>query len=75
MRLFKEEILLALENIAKRESSAYTKYKEVVEQCRKDRLIVQKECSHEWRYYPDPSGNNDSEYICDICEKSQRRIN
>jgi len=31
-----------------------------------------KECCHDWHFLPDPSGNNDSEYICDNCGKYSR---
>ncbi len=35
---------------------------------------MQKECPHWSRtYHPDASGNNDSCYICDICEAEARR--
>lgn len=28
---------------------------------------LQTQCNHDWRFIPDPSGNNDSEYHCDKC--------
>lgn len=27
----------------------------------------QKKCKHKFTFYPDPSGNNDSESVCDFC--------
>lgn len=30
-------------------------------------------CAHDWQYVPDPSGNNDSAYICIICKKWTKR--
>ena len=27
----------------------------------------QKQCTHNWKYVPDASGNNDSYHHCDIC--------
>ncbi len=33
---------------------------------------LQKQCSHiREHYYPDPSGNNDSCYVCDVCGKER----
>lgn len=35
---------------------------------------IREECQHyEVEYYPDPSGNNDSSYVCQLCGKDRRR--
>jgi predicted dithiol-disulfide oxidoreductase (DUF899 family) len=33
---------------------------------------IRKQCPHsEESYYPDPSGNNDSTYTCDVCGRDR----
>lgn len=31
-------------------------------------------CPHDWEYFSDPSGNNDSGYVCSACGKETRHI-
>ena len=31
-------------------------------------------CPHDWVYHPDPSGNNDSGYVCSICDEERKRL-
>ena len=33
--------------------------------------LIQNGCKHSWRFIPDASGNNDSEYVCRMCELRQ----
>ena len=33
---------------------------------------LRKRCTHDWQYHPDPSGNNDSEWVCNACHESRR---
>lgn len=35
---------------------------------------IQLRCPHEWRFVPDPSGNSDSGYVCEICGLWRRKI-
>jgi hypothetical protein len=35
---------------------------------------IQSECIHDYKYHPDPSGNNDSWYICEGCGLEAKRI-
>lgn len=35
---------------------------------------IRAECPHDYKYHPDPSGNNDSEYVCEVCGNSRRRL-
>lgn len=46
-------------------------YEEKIKFVDKEILDVQKKCPHIWKYYPDPSGNNDSCYDCLICGKEE----
>lgn len=47
------------------------KHKEVLSVIAAKIIALQKKCPH-WTktYHPDPSGNNDSFYTCDICDKT-----
>lgn len=37
-------------------------------------IRIQNRCPHIWKYYSDPSGNNDSGYICEICRLFKKKI-
>lgn len=39
-----------------------------------ERKAVIARCPHDWRYEPDPSGNNDSYYECRVCGTTSRRL-
>ena len=50
------------------------KYKADLEELSHRLKKIRDECPHhEVTYHPDPSGNNDSSYDCDLCGKSARR--
>lgn len=36
-------------------------------------MTLAEKCPHVWVYQPDPSGNNDSGYWCELCQKWQKR--
>jgi hypothetical protein len=36
--------------------------------------ILQSLCPHNFKYHPDPSGNNDSFYQCELCREERKRI-
>ena len=70
-----KRIRMRLLNIAAQESQLkeliIEKRQYIAEQLRD----VQAECTHsDVRFEPDPSGNGDSEYRCEICKKVQPRI-
>lgn len=49
--------------------------KESIALVRKDTRYIRSLCKHEkTTYHPDPSGNNDSCYTCDICGLEKRRF-
>ena len=50
-------------------------YAEKRDLCRKQIKNIQCSCSHpSTTYCPDPSGNNDSSYVCDFCGLEKRRF-
>lgn len=63
-----KKILNAIDNREQALASINKQYNEDVDKFRKDIKEIMKTCSHDFRiYHPDPSGNNDSYYSCDIC--------
>lgn len=60
------------------EQQLYDADKEFREKCKdinKKLSLLRKECSHENKTWnPDPSGNNDSYYSCDICGAEGKRL-
>lgn len=50
-------------------------YRERCEEINKKLSLLRKECSHQNKTWnPDPSGNNDSFYSCDVCGTEGKRI-
>lgn len=54
-------------------TDAETRHKDEIRDLYKRLNDLSKECEHNWEYYPDPSGNNDSCYICNECSKEVKR--
>ena len=46
-------------------------YKKDIQNLKSLIVVEQKTCSHIWKYYPDPSGNNGSCNVCLICDKME----
>lgn len=44
-----------------------------VERLHAERRKLAMRCPHDWKYHPDPSGNNDSHYICDVCGRTSSK--
>jgi argininosuccinate lyase len=50
-------------------------YKRDVKDIERKISLLRKECKHpEIKYWPDPSGNNDSCEVCQICGKEAKRL-
>ena len=65
-----QEIKRIINSIGMRKNRIMEEYKEKLAQLNKDIVETQKLCPHlETTYYPDASGNNDSETTCDWCGK------
>lgn len=46
-----------------------------IEKLREIQIHLRTICDHSERsFYPDPSGNNDSYYVCDICGLEKKRF-
>ena len=53
-------------------NNLYKKYEEDVKSVQKKMIEIAFKCKHyEIKYYSDPSGNNDSGYICQTCGKDR----
>jgi hypothetical protein len=79
-----DEIYVAYMNeveLRKKLKSHYIEINELNRKYRKDANSIQKsiceirkECKHyEIKYYSDPSGNNDSGYVCQLCGKDRHK--
>lgn len=64
---------LALETVRRRLQSIRAHRSNVLEACAKQEAEVKARCPHDWRYEPDPSGNNDSTYECSVCGAQSKR--
>lgn len=50
-------------------------FRESIKKLNKIMSLVQQLCDHsETKYYPDPSGNNDSCHVCQICGLEKKRF-
>lgn len=64
-------LLKEARNIKSMQAEAETKHKGELKHLRDKWCDLQSRCPHhETTFYPDPSGNNDSKTVCDVCEKS-----
>ena len=61
---FRDEIYKANEKHKLKIESIYQKLDKIRELCKHSKTT----------YWPDPSGNNDYSYTCDICGKKDRRL-
>jgi uncharacterized ferritin-like protein (DUF455 family) len=52
-------------------ASLDAQYRHSVKEYQKQLDAIQNQCEHKWRYVSDPSGNNDSGYICEGCGKEK----
>jgi len=63
-----------LRSITRDEQDEEERHKKAVGEINARRVDLQKQCPHlETTYYPDASGNNDSEHICDLCGRRAHR--
>lgn len=67
-----KQIKIAINDEWKKIEKCKSLYEKKVKSHKQNISKIQKECSHTREtYYPDPSGNNDSSYTCDICGKER----
>lgn len=68
-----KETISALLKLTKESDKIEKQYHKKLKALSEKRVLIQKQCKHKWKYLPDPSGNNDSEYVCEICNLYCRR--
>lgn len=65
-----EQIIKDLRRIDDKERKLLEEYNAKLKALGGEKKMIQDKCPHYvTTYYPDPSGNNDSETTCDICGK------
>lgn len=69
-----EKIANSQINFLRKEQKLKDKYEEDKKSLRAELVKLQEGCPHyDTSYHPDPSGNNDSDYECNICGKWSSR--
>lgn len=70
-----DEIRLAMEKVELRVIRERRRHEKAMKELNTELAVIRNACPHrKTKYWPDPSGNNDSEHECLVCGKSAHRL-
>jgi len=65
---------LTIETVVRRRRAADLELENVTVYHDREMRDLRERCPHDWKYEGDPSGNNDSGYVCRACGKETRKL-
>jgi hypothetical protein len=69
-----EKVYKKIRHLEQEKRNLLTQYEAGIKAINEELKNAQKDCKHwDQSFFPDASGNNDSEYQCDICHRTSRR--